>query len=50
VTFGGSPDSAFTAFLAMFVVSVALQKMVQRAPAPISRAVPTRTAGPSDGH
>ena len=26
VTFGGTPDSAFTTFLALFVVSVALQK------------------------
>jgi exopolysaccharide production protein ExoQ len=33
VTFGGSPDGAFTMFLALFVVSVALQKTVQRAPA-----------------
>jgi O-antigen ligase len=33
VTFGGTPDSAFTTFLALFVVSVALQKSAQRAPA-----------------
>ena len=33
VTFGGTPDSSFTVFLALFVVSIGLQKMVQSAAA-----------------
>ena len=30
VTFGGTPDSSFTVFLALFVVSIGLQKCNER--------------------